>query len=70
MSEQEEKPEYIETPPDIPGWYDVLIDGREERMVFRFCGTCGLFVWQDIYGNRADKGARVLWCKGSWDIRP
>lgn len=48
----EGEPEYKEGFPNIPGWYDVLVDGVEERLVFRFCGTCGKFVWEDISGNR------------------
>ena len=68
MNAHVEEPEYRSDFPDLPGWYDVLVDGREDRMVFRFCGTCGTFVWQDINGIKAE-GA-VLWMPGSWDLRP
>ena len=68
MNEQEERPEYRSDRPDRPGWYDVLVNGKEDRLVFRYCGTCGNFIWQDIHGVRAE--GEVLWIPGSWDINP
>lgn len=67
--ECESTPDYIDGFPSVPGWYDVLVDGTTEaRMVFRFCGTCGHFIWQDINGIRAE--GKVQWMPGSWDLRP
>lgn len=66
MSEQDAR--YMTGFPSTPGWYDVLVDGVEDRMVCRFCRTCGLFVWEDINGVRAT--GTVLWMPGSWDMRP
>lgn len=68
MSGLNERPEYLDGFPTRPGWYDVIVDGKEDRMVFRFCKTCGMFVWEDINGVKAE--GDVLWMPGSWDIRP
>jgi len=62
-------PDYQPGFPDKAGWYDVLVDGVEDRMVFRFCGTCGLWVWQDIHGVKQDN-KDVLWMPGSWAVTP
>ena len=40
--------------PDKPGWYDVMVEGVELRLCFRFCPSCGTHVWQDLTGNKTD----------------
>lgn len=44
--------EYRTGYPDKPGWYDVRVDGREDRLLFRYCHTCNIWEWKDINGVR------------------
>jgi len=46
--------------PSQPGWYDVLIDGIEDRLVFRICHSCNRLEWRDINGNTIEP-ERVKW---------
>ena len=67
MKEHEE--DYRTGFPDKAGWYDVLIDGIEARLCFRFCHSCGKYVWQDLQGIKVSADA-VTWLPGSHSVYP
>ena len=68
MNEPEEN--YQSGFPGKAGWYDVLVDGAEDRLCFRYCPTCGMYVWQDLNGVKVPQDRLVLFIPESWDIRP
>lgn len=45
--------------PTQVGWYDVLIDGGEDRLLHRYCHMENRHKWQDIDGHEI-KG-KVMW---------
>lgn len=45
--------------PQTVGWYDVLVDGGEDRLLHRFCRMENRHKWQDINGNTVQ--GDVLW---------
>ena len=51
--------EYHEGFPKDVGWYDVLIDGAEDRLLHRYCHIDNRHEWKDINGIRID--SKVLW---------
>ncbi len=54
--------------PKQPGWYDVQVDGVDDRLVFRICHQCNRLEWRDIMGNRVEE-SRVRWC-GEASLNP
>jgi len=54
--------------PDKAGWYDCKVGGEELRLCFRFCPTCGTYVWQDLNGVKID--SEVQWLTDSHSIYP
>ena len=52
--------EYKEGYPNQIGWYDVLIDGGEDRLLHRFCRQENRHEWKDINGIRRE--GNILWC--------
>ncbi|SCW26526.1 hypothetical protein SAMN05660484_00011 [Eubacterium ruminantium] len=45
--------------PQQVGWYDVLVDGLEDRLLHRYCQMYGRHEWKDINGCKVDR--EVLW---------
>ena len=52
--------EYHDGFPKQPGWYDVQINGVDERLLFRICKSYGRKEWMDTAGNRV-KPEKVKW---------
>ena len=52
--------EYKEGYPEEIGWFDVLVNGREERLLHRVCHQDNRHEWKDINGNRIDEST-VKW---------
>ena len=52
--------EYKEGYPTDVGWYDVLEDGKEERLLHRYCHLENRHEWKDINGIRRE--GNILWC--------
>lgn len=50
---------YYEGYPQKVGWYDVLIDGGEDRLLHRYCHMENRHKWQDI--NGCEVRGMVLW---------
>lgn len=55
----EMREEYHSGYPSEIGWYDVLVNGREERLLHRICHQDNRHEWKDIHGIRIDD--EVLW---------
>lgn len=54
--------------PDKAGWYDCRTNGEELRLCFRYCPTCGTYVWQDLNGVKIE--SEVQWLTDSHSIYP
>ena len=54
--------------PDKPGWYDCKVNGVECRLCFRYCPSCGMYVWQNMDGIKVQ--SEVLWLTESHSIYP
>ena len=59
---------YISGFPNKAGWFDCLVDGREDRLCCRFCPSCGRYEWRDINGVKVD--GTVLYDPLSFEIYP
>lgn len=59
--------EYNEGFPQEVGWYDVIVDGAEDRLLHRFCHQENRHEWKDINGIRVE--GNVKWT-GEASIRP
>lgn len=52
--------EYKEGYPKEVGWFDVLVDGTEDRLLHRYCHIDNRHEWKDINGIRRE--GNILWC--------
>ena len=52
--------EYFEGYPKEVGWFDVLVDGVEDRLLHRYCHMENRHEWKDINGVRRE--GHILWC--------
>lgn len=50
---------YYDGFPKEVGWYDVIVDGIEERLLHRYCYIENRHKWQDI--NGCEPKGKVLW---------
>lgn len=55
----DEKIEYREGYPEDVGWYDVLVNGVEDRLLHRYCRSEQRHKWQNINGIEITD--EVLW---------
>lgn len=58
---EDQEPEYKPGFPELPGWYDVLVDGEPDRLRFWRCRLSGRGHWIDLDGKYIEALHTVTW---------